>query len=40
MCLRVAIVGFGKIARDQHVAAIAAATGATLAAVVSRNDHA
>ncbi|MCP3374202.1 Gfo/Idh/MocA family protein [Bradyrhizobium cajani] len=35
--LRIAIVGFGKIARDQHVGAIAATTGATLAAVASRN---
>ncbi|WP_426609959.1 Gfo/Idh/MocA family protein [Bradyrhizobium sp. McL0616] len=35
--LRIAIVGFGKIARDQHVGAIAAAPGATLAAVASRN---
>ena len=31
--LRVAIVGFGKIARDQHVPAIAATDGVTLAAV-------
>jgi D-galactose 1-dehydrogenase len=35
--LRIAIVGFGKIARDQHVPAIAATTGATLVAVASRN---
>ena len=35
--LRIAIVGFGKIARDQHVGAIAATAGATLAAVASRN---
>ena len=35
--LRVAIVGFGKIARDQHVPAIAATEGVTLAAVASRN---
>jgi D-galactose 1-dehydrogenase len=35
--LRLAIVGFGKIARDQHVAAIAATPGATLAAIASRN---
>jgi D-galactose 1-dehydrogenase len=35
--LRVAIVGFGKIARDQHVPAIAATDGVTLAAVASRN---
>ena len=35
--LRIAIVGFGKIARDQHVGAIAAVPGVTLAAVASRN---
>ena len=35
--LRIAIVGFGKIARDQHVGAIAATSGATLVAVASRN---
>jgi len=35
--LRIAIVGFGKIARDQHVGALAATSGATLAAVASRN---
>ncbi|WP_439393248.1 Gfo/Idh/MocA family protein [Bradyrhizobium sp. PMVTL-01] len=35
--LRIAIVGFGKIARDQHLGAIAATPGATLAAVASRN---
>lgn len=35
--LRIAIVGFGKIARDQHVGAIAAAPGAMLAAIASRN---
>ena len=35
--LRVAIVGFGKIARDQHVPAIAATDGVTLAAVATRN---
>ena len=35
--LRIAIVGFGKIARDQHVSAIAAVPGATLAAIASRN---
>jgi D-galactose 1-dehydrogenase len=35
--LRVAIVGFGKVARDQHVPAIAATDGVTLAAVASRN---
>ena len=32
--LRVAIVGFGKIARDQHVPAIAATEGVELVAVV------
>ena len=35
--LRIGIVGFGKIARDQHVGAIAATPGAELAAVASRN---
>ncbi len=35
--LRIAIVGFGKIARDQHVGAIAATSGATLSAIASRN---
>ena len=35
--LRIAIVGFGKIARDQHVGAIATVPGARLAAVASRN---
>ena len=35
--LRIAIVGFGKIARAQHVGAIAAVPGATLTAVASRN---
>jgi D-galactose 1-dehydrogenase len=35
--LRIAIVGFGKISRDQHVGAIAATPGATLTAVASRN---
>jgi D-galactose 1-dehydrogenase len=35
--LRIAIVGFGKIARDQHVGAIAATPGAALVAVASRN---
>ncbi|MGX4772726.1 Gfo/Idh/MocA family protein [Bradyrhizobium guangdongense] len=35
--LRIAIVGFGKIARDQHVSAIAATSGAMLAAIASRN---
>jgi D-galactose 1-dehydrogenase len=35
--LRIAIVGFGKIARDQHVGAIAATPGAELVAIASRN---
>jgi len=35
--IRVAIVGFGKIARDQHVPAIKAVPGITLAAIASRN---
>ena len=35
--LRVAIAGFGKIARDQHVPAIAATEGVTLVAIASRN---
>jgi len=35
--IRIAIVGFGKIARDQHVPAIAATDGVSLAAVASRN---
>lgn len=35
--LRIAIVGFGKIARDQHLSAIAAVPGVTLTAVASRN---
>lgn len=37
MAIRVAIVGLGKIARDQHLPAIAATPGIELAAVVSRN---
>jgi D-galactose 1-dehydrogenase len=38
--LRIAIVGFGKIARDQHVAAIEATDGVTLVAIVdSRAVH-
>jgi D-galactose 1-dehydrogenase len=35
--LRIAIVGFGKIARDQHVPAIAATEGVVLAAVADPN---
>ena len=37
MSLRVAIVGFGKIAADQHVPAIAKTAGVELAAIASRN---
>jgi D-galactose 1-dehydrogenase len=37
MPIRIAIVGFGKIARDQHVPAIAATDGIDLVAVASRN---
>jgi D-galactose 1-dehydrogenase len=35
--IRIAIVGYGKIARDQHVPAIAATEGVTLAAIGSRH---
>jgi len=35
--LRLAIAGFGKIARDQHVPAIAGTEGVTLVAIASRN---
>src|SRR4051794_13862012 len=35
--IRLAIVGLGKIARDQHVPAIARTNGVELAAVASRN---
>lgn len=35
--LRIAIVGFGKIARDQHVGAIAATPGVKLAAIASHH---
>jgi D-galactose 1-dehydrogenase len=35
--LRIAIVGFGKIARDQHVGAISATPSAKLCAIASRN---
>lgn len=35
--IRAAIVGFGKIARDQHLSAIAATPGIELEAIVSRN---
>jgi D-galactose 1-dehydrogenase len=37
MTIRVAIVGLGKIARDQHIPAIAATDGVELAAIASRN---
>lgn len=37
--IRVGIVGLGKIARDQHLPAIAASPDFTLAAVASRNAH-
>ncbi|HYZ64023.1 MAG TPA: Gfo/Idh/MocA family oxidoreductase [Acetobacteraceae bacterium] len=37
MTLRIAIVGLGKIARDQHIPAIAATDGVELVAVASRN---
>ncbi|MDB5628742.1 MAG: oxidoreductase domain protein, partial [Tardiphaga sp.] len=35
--IRIAIVGLGKIARDQHLPAIAGTAGLVLAAVASRN---
>jgi D-galactose 1-dehydrogenase len=35
--IRIAIVGFGKIARDQHLPAIATTDGVTLTAIASRN---
>src|SRR3979490_2842296 len=35
--IRMAIVGLGKIARDQHIPAIAGSAGIELAAVASRN---
>src|SRR5258708_37289920 len=35
--LRIAIVGFGKTARDQHVPAIAGTDGVMLAAIASRH---
>jgi D-galactose 1-dehydrogenase len=38
--LKLGLVGFGKIARDQHLPAIAAAEGAELTAVASRNARA
>jgi D-galactose 1-dehydrogenase len=37
MTIRIAIVGLGKIARDQHIPAIAQTDGIELAAVASRN---
>jgi predicted dehydrogenase len=38
--LRIGLVGFGKIARDQHLPAIAGTEGAVLVAVASRNADA
>jgi predicted dehydrogenase len=38
--IRLGLVGFGKIARDEHVPAIAATEGAELVAVASRNARA
>jgi len=35
--IRIAIVGLGKIARDQHIASIAGTDGIELAAIASRN---
>ena len=35
--IRIAIVGYGKIARDQHAPAIAATEGVTLVAIASRH---
>ena len=35
--LRVAVVGFGKIARDQHIPAIAATESVMVAAIASRH---
>ena len=37
MTIRLGLVGLGKIARDQHLPAIAATEGITLAAIASRN---
>lgn len=37
MTIRLAIVGLGKIARDQHIPAVARTPGITLAAIASRN---
>ncbi len=37
MSLKIGLVGLGKIARDQHLPAIAATDGVTLAAIASRN---
>src|SRR5436305_4963563 len=36
---RIALVGMGKIARDQHLPAIAGDAGFSLAATVSPHDH-
>ena len=38
--LQLGLVGFGKIARDQHLPAIAALPGAELVAIASRNAEA
>jgi D-galactose 1-dehydrogenase len=40
MTLKIGLVGFGKIARDQHLPAIAATAGAELVAVASRHAEA
>ncbi|MEM9427711.1 MAG: Gfo/Idh/MocA family oxidoreductase [Pseudomonadota bacterium] len=40
MTVQLALVGIGKIARDQHIPAIAATAGIALAATVSRNPEA
>ena len=37
--IKLGLVGFGKIARDQHVPAIAMTEGVELVAVASRNNH-
>ena len=37
MAIRLAIVGLGKIARDQHIPSIAGTDGIELAAIASRN---
>lgn len=40
MTLRIGLVGFGKIARDQHLPSIAATDGIELVATASRHDNA